>query len=100
MASDHDPMDEFTRFRANIQLGDGPDQRGDITVEMVREPALDREERSVVMPESNTDEAPAMDVTAPANDQDFAEFYHELMRGRRALREALGLDSDEEDDDA
>jgi len=98
MSRDHDPAEEFTRFKANIQLGDGPDQRGDITVEMVREPGEEREERSVVMPESNTDEAPSMDVTAPANDADFAEFYHELMRGRRALREALGLDAEEDDE--
>lgn len=89
------PLGEYTRIRANIQLGDGPDQRGDVTVEIVREPGEDRAERSVVMPEAATGESPVMDVTAPMNDRDFAEFYHELMRARKALNQALGLPEDD-----
>lgn len=91
-----EPSGEYTRFRANIQLGDGPDQRGDVTVEMVREPGEDRAERYVAIPEAATEQAPAMDVPAQMNDAHFAEFYHELQRGRRALREALGLPDDDE----
>lgn len=96
MPSDYDPIDEFTRFRANIQLGDGPDRRGDITVEMVREVGTERPTRSIHTPEAVTDSVPAVDVSAPCNDQQFAEFYHELMRGGSALREALGLNEDDE----
>ncbi len=91
-----DEEGEYTKFRAKVQLGDGPDQRGSIEVELQREPDEDREERFVAMPESATMESPSMDVEAKMNDAQFAEFYHELSRGTEALRQSLGL---EEDDD-
>jgi len=95
MNDDDAPIDgEHTRYRAKVQLGDGPDRRGDVTVEMVREPSGDRNERHVIIPEAVTDEASAMDVQAPCNDADFAEFYHELERASTALRDVLGLDDD------
>jgi hypothetical protein len=94
MTNKDDETVEMTRFRCNVQLGNGPDQRGDVTVEMVREPNDDRNERHVIVPEAVTDEASTMNVEAPCNDADFAEFYHELERASTALRDVLGLDDD------
>lgn len=93
---DHDPesLGEYTRLRANIQLGDGPDQRGDATVEVVREPesGIEVEAREVTIPTGDDEEM--VTVRAPASDVTFAEFYRELTRAERALSEALGLADD------
>lgn len=89
---DGSEVEEYTRFRANIQLGDGPDQRGDVTVEMQREATDDRVEREVRVPSSQADRDAEVLTTAKCNDAQFAEFYNELMRGRAALSDALGLE--------
>lgn len=89
MTPSNDPRDiegEYTRFRANIQLGDGPDRRGDVTIEIVRE----REEvasqtpREVELPSGERIQTETMDAA-------FAEFYIELDRASTTLRETLGL---------
>lgn len=84
-----DDLGEFTRFRANIQLGDGPDQRGDVTVEVVREPSEDRHVRPVTIPTG--DDTADIEVESFADDEAFAEFYREISRARRTLAEQLGL---------
>lgn len=93
---DHDPesLGEYTRLRANIQLGDGPDQRGDATVEVVREPesGISTEAREVTIPTGDDEEM--VTVRARASDVAFAEFYRELTRAEQALSEALGLADD------
>jgi len=96
--SDHrTPLTELNRWRVNIQLGDGPDQRGDITIETVREPLPTEDVRkaNIRLPDGLTAELEGSgDVIqgVRANDHDFAEFYLELLRGKAALIEALDLD--------
>lgn len=63
---DEEPLGEYTRRKMKVQLGDGPDQRGEVTVEMVR-----------------------------ANAEGFADWYTETERATNTLRERLGLDGDE-----
>lgn len=79
----------FTRLKMNFQLGDGPDQRGDMTVEVSRavDPDAPRKTRKVQLPGGAR-------ITAPTNDEVFAEFYNECDRGERVLREVLGLEDD------
>lgn len=96
--SDEDFDGEYTRFRANIQLGDGIDQRGDVTVELVREPNENRNERETGIPLTdserehiNLDGRDMEVVDTPCNDREFAEFYNELQRASNALRDALNL---------
>lgn len=105
MANEHAPMSEYNRWRAHIQLGDGTDQRGDATFEMVREPQEDRRVTSVRLPPGvELEEGEDVIQGVPASDRQFAEFYLEMMRTREALIEGLGLDPavvspTEEDDD-
>lgn len=87
-----EPNGEYTRLKANIQLGDGIDRRGEVTVEVVR--SVDttsdtRRSRSVVLPDGTT-------FGTKTTDEVFAEFYFECVRATEALRERLGLNEDEE----
>jgi hypothetical protein len=82
-----EPRGEYTRLRADIQLGDGIDRRGEVTIEVVR--AIDTESekrrtRSVVLPDEST-------LQTETSDEVFAEFYFECGRATRALQERLGL---------
>ena len=44
MSDEQDHMDgEYVRRKLKVQLGDGPDQRGEVTVETVREAGNDGE---------------------------------------------------------
>jgi len=93
MSDQNTPMGEYNRWRAHIQLGDGTDQRGDATFEMVREPQEERRETAVRLPagvELKGGENVIQGV--PVSDKHFAEFYLEMMRTREALIEGLGLD--------
>lgn len=83
----------FTRLRLNFQLGDGPDQRGDMTVEVSREvdPDAERKTDEVQIP---LDDGQTRTVAAPTNDEVFAEFYNEVSRSERVLREVLGLEDE------
>lgn len=67
-AAQTDDLGEYTRRRINVQLGDGPDQRGDVTVEMVRQ--------------------------AGQENASFAEFHEETDRAVRTLKEQLNLTRD------
>lgn len=85
---------EITRFKMNIQRGEGVDRRGDITVETVRERdrGANGTEREVTLPSGET-------VTVETHDDAFAEFYFEAERAKRVLIQTLGLtDADQEDD--
>ena len=88
---DGTPLGEYNRFKASVQLGDGPDQRGEVTVELVREPLEGREGRTVSFPDVDDVEDALGQVEAEVNDAQFAEFYIELKRSTGALRESLGL---------
>lgn len=90
--TDEDSESEFVRFQSKIQLGEGVDRRGDVTVEMLRErPSLGRrtQHQDVELPSGET-------VTITTDDEAFAEFYFELQRTRDVLRRTLGLDRDDE----
>ena len=90
-----EPNGEYTRLKANIQLGDGIDRRGEVTVEVVRsvDTASDgRRSRSVVLPDGTT-------FGTKTTDEVFAEFYFECVRATEALHERLGLDEDDGADD-
>lgn len=90
---DPQPDVEMTRLSCTIQLGDGIDRRGDVTVEVTRElgPRMDRREREVELPDGST-------TTVTADDQTFGEFVLETGRATELLRDRLRLDeaSDEE----
>ena len=90
--SDHDntPRGEYTRIKAKVQLGDGPDQRGEVTVEMVRERTEDTplDVRTVELPDGTS-------VETTIDDRTFAEFYLESGRVVSALSDRLGLDPDD-----
>jgi hypothetical protein len=85
------PDGEFTRLKSSVQLGDGPDQRGDVTVEVVREKrpreGFERRDVEVELPDGSVVEGDVDDAT-------FAEFYTELDRATRVLSDALGLADD------
>ena len=89
------PEGEFTRLKSSVQLGDGPDQRGDVTVEVLREKrpreGFERRDVELELPDGTVAEGDVDDAT-------FAEFYTELERATRALSEALGLPDGEYDD--
>ena len=97
--SGDEQMYEYTRFRAKVQLGDGPDQRGEVTVEVVREPNPDGEDEKVndyrpvyyQLPDGTT-------AGATLDHRTFAEFYGELDRATDALRENLGLEPEGDND--
>lgn len=89
-----DAPGEYTRFRTNIQLGDGPDQRGDMTVEIVRvidEETPRRETHAV------THEGP---IETALTDAHFAEFALEVGRATDLLKNELGLTDEEVSGDA
>jgi len=86
---------EVTRYRANIQRGDGPDQRGDVTVEMVREKDSDPETRDVRLDRSGVDLEAGEDGLVGIDDAPYAEFVYELDRAVAALETALDLDEDD-----
>lgn len=92
-----DPDGEFTRFKAKVKLGDGPDQRGEVTVETVRHVRPDRSTASVVI-DSDAGTAAVDDV--PVNHRVFGEFAFELGRATDALRNSLGLDEADDGGDA
>lgn len=68
-------MGPYTRRKVKVQLGDGPDQRGEVTLEAVRE----YEEES-----------------GDADDAGFAEWSLEVDRSVRVLRDQLGLRPEED----
>ena len=84
---------EYTRFKAKIQLGDGPDRRGEVTVETVRERTEDDTltVQNIDMPGNGNG-----DVTGEVsvNHDNFGEWYLELSRARRALVEQLDLEEE------
>lgn len=92
MSEENDDFTEYTRFKSKVKLGDGPDQRGEVTVETVRETVEGEqgEVDGVELPNGET-----VDFV-PANNREFAEFYHELTRSAAALRQTLGLEDEEE----
>lgn len=98
MTEDRGLDGEYTRFRAKVQLGDGPDQRGEVTVETVREVTEPRRKDRVRLPETEGDVFTGVSAVqgVPANDKVFAEFYAELTRAGGALRDALDLDPEVE----
>lgn len=82
MAHDDSAPEEYLRFRLNVQLGDGPDQRGDVTVE----------QRTGVGPKYKS------------ADRAFADFVQQVGRGRDLLANSLGMEDHDlepfpEDDD-
>lgn len=78
MTGDEDAPDvEYVRRKAKIQLGDGPDQRGEVTVELVRE----------------VEERPQTDASL---DGSFADWQQEVDRSTKVLRDELGLDEDDD----
>jgi hypothetical protein len=90
-----EPRGEYTRLRADIQLGDGIDRRGEVTIEVVRSidgESDERRSRSVVLPDEST-------LQTETSDEVFAEFYFECGRATRALQERLGLHHDDGDGD-
>jgi len=90
-----EPRGEYTRLRADIQLGDGIDRRGEVTIEVVRSidsESDERRSRSVVLPDEST-------LQTETSDEVFAEFYFECGRATRALQERLGLHHDDDDDE-
>lgn len=94
--ADDEPSGEYTRLRSKVQLGDGPDQRGETTVEIVREePGDGRQRRTVTIPDEGV-EGGTREVETFVNDTAFAEFYYELTRARGALSEALDLEDQDD----
>ena len=73
---------EYTRFRMNIQRGEGVDRRGDVTVEMVRETAHDS---TATVEYSNRSQKIRVDNEA------FSEFVFETDRAVTLLENRLGL---------
>lgn len=86
MPDDNEPDTEYTRIRAKMQMGNGIDQRGEVTVETVREVEEDRTTTTVELPDGTV----VGDV--PINNRAFAEFYHELERSGQALKDKLGIE--------
>ena len=90
--SDQDPFPdgEFTRRKAKIQVGDGPDARGEITVETVRSESesADYETVSVNIDGASTNQQVRIDHAS------FAEFAFEVERAVLVLRDQLGIDGD------
>lgn len=87
-----DGVEEYTRFEADIQLGDGPDQRGSIEVEVLRGTDGNRNPRQVKIPVDG--DGLDVEVATEVSDEAFAEFYYELQRSSMALKNALGLEDD------
>lgn len=77
---------EYTRYRMSVQRGDGPDRRGKVEVEMVREREPSRESQTV--------DVGGREVTTQMEDSAFAEFLLESDRSVRLLEERLGLNDD------
>lgn len=85
------PTGPYTRFRGKLQLGEDVNRRGDISVEIVREfDPTKLEDMTIETPEGTT---VAADV--PRDHRAFAEFYAELERADRLLRERLGMEVDD-----
>lgn len=79
---------EYTRVRANVQIGDGPDQRGDVTVEIQRHTTAERtKERVVEIPNGSG-------YRTEADDQIIAELYLQTQRAQEVLADVLGLEGD------
>jgi hypothetical protein len=97
MTREDEPNGDYTRLRAKVQVGDGPDQRGDRTVEMVRLHDEEIEHREAVPAGDllTEDELERYgvdpDVKVPRNDSQFAEFMVEVQRTTDLLRNELGL---------
>lgn len=66
-----DPSTPYVRRKAKIQVGDGPDQRGEITVELV----------------ARTDDGDGDGDL----DASFADWHNEVNRSTRVLKDQLGL---------
>lgn len=98
MAREDDPADEFVRFRINIQRGDGPDRRADVTVESVRQVSPDssahRTDVEVLLPDGET----MVVEDVPVESEAFASWYFEVQRADLALRDRLGLAGEAEPD--
>lgn len=94
MSDEQDPF--ALRFRINIQRGDGPDRRGDVTIERrwTREELDemdDPEDRmDVMVPDPTGKYIESEEVTL--NTAAFAEWYMAVKRGVTALESRLHLD--------
>lgn len=88
--TDNDSDEQFTRIRSNVQLGDGPDARGDVTVEIVREKTTAKRFADVTVPDGQGGTINVADV--PMDDRAFAEWMIEMDRAVDRLRTKLGLD--------
>jgi KaiC/GvpD/RAD55 family RecA-like ATPase len=91
MSPEDEPAGEYNRYRLKLQRGDGPDRRGDVAVEVVREVDPDRDlkrSHEVELPDGNT-------VRVATDDEAFAEFYMEARRAEGVLLDRLGLDRDD-----
>ena len=88
MSPEDDLPPGYSRYRMKIQRGDGPDRRGDVAVEVVREVGPSKgagKTREVELPNGDT-------VYATLDDAAFAEFYLEAQRAEGVLLDRLGLD--------
>jgi hypothetical protein len=95
--SEEDGFDaEYTRRKVKLQVGDGPDARGEVTVEMVRERAPEDEttprHESVVMQTGESQR-----VRFGTDDAAFAEWVFEVNRSVDVLRDSLGLEDGGDD---
>jgi hypothetical protein len=94
-----DDTTEYTKVRMQAQRGDGPDRRGKVEVEMLREVEGQNEDGDnpnrrtttvAVGPDGN------IPAAATVDDSVFAEFHYETERAVALLEDRLGLDDDAE----
>jgi len=88
-----DDTTEYTKLRMQAQRGDGPDRRGKVEVEMLREDDEPTEDRTVSVGVGPDGDIPA---AATVDDSVFAEFHYETERAVALLEDRLGLDDDDE----
>lgn len=77
---------EYTRFRMNVQRGEGVDRRGDVSVEMIRE----REPASTAKIKFEDGEQKTL-----VDNETFAEFVFETRRAVKLLEDRLGIEDGE-----
>lgn len=84
MPGNETPDGEFTRYRIQIQRGDGPDRRGKVEVEIQREVDPDGTTKTATLPNGEKAEYDSQNSA-------FAEFYYESERAVTLLEDRLGL---------
>lgn len=85
-----DDSGEYTRYRMQIQRGDGPDRRGKVEVEIQREHPEARanlDAQQVELPNGETTEALVGSAA-------FSEFLFEVDRATHLLEQQLGLEDE------